>query len=50
MEISESQIKSIVGEVMAKMQLNKDISGMHGVFGDMNMAIAKQKKHRRLCV
>ena len=44
MEITESQIKSIVGEVLAKMQLKENVSGMHGVFADMNTAVAKAKE------
>ena len=42
--MTESQIKSIVGEVMAKMQLNNSVSGMHGVYADMNTAIEKAKE------
>ncbi len=44
MELSENQIKSIVGEVMAKLQLESGVSGMHGVFSDMNTAIAKARE------
>ncbi|MBQ7919930.1 MAG: aldehyde dehydrogenase EutE [Lachnospiraceae bacterium] len=48
MEITESQIKSIVGEVMAKMQLENSVSGMHGVFADMNTAIEKAKEAQKV--
>ena len=47
MEMTESQIKSIVGEVMAKMQLNNSVSGMHGVYADMNTAIEKAKEAQK---
>ena len=46
--MTESQIKSIVGEVMAKMQLNNSVSGMHGVFSDMNTAIEKEKEAQKI--
>ena len=42
--MTENQIKSIVEEVVAKMQLSGNTSGMHGVFSDMNTAIAKAKE------
>ena len=48
MEMTESQIKSIVGEVMAKMQLNNSVSGMHGVYADMNTAIEKAKEAQKV--
>ena len=48
MEMTESQIKSIVGEVMAKMQLNNSVSGMHGVYADMNTAIEKAKEAQKI--
>ena len=48
MEITESQIKSIVGEVMAKLQLESSSSGMHGVFADMNTAIEKAKEAQKV--
>lgn len=43
MEITESQINCIVGEVMARMQRNEDTAGMHGIFADMDTAIEKAK-------
>ena len=46
--MTESQIKSIVGEVMAKMQLKESVSGMHGVFKDMNTAIEKAKEAQKV--
>ena len=46
--MTESQIKSIVNEVMAKMQLNESVSGMHGVFKDMNTAIEKAKEAQKV--
>lgn len=48
MEMTESQIKSIVGEVMAKMQLGTQVTGMHGVFSDMNTAIEKAKEAQKV--
>lgn len=46
--MTENQIKSIVEEVMAKMQLSGSTSGMHGVFSDMNTAIAKAKEAQKI--
>ncbi len=46
--MTESQIKSIVGEVMAKMQLKESVSGKHGVFTDMNTAILKAKEAQKI--
>ena len=46
--MTESQIKSIVGEVMAKMQLQETVSGMHGVYADMNTAIEKAKEAQKV--
>lgn len=48
MEFSESQIKSIVGSVMAQMQLNSSSSNMHGVYQDMETAIAKAKEAQKI--
>ncbi|MDC7301701.1 aldehyde dehydrogenase family protein [Agathobacter ruminis] len=47
MEITESQIKSIVGAVMAKMQLGEDTGNMHGIFSDMNEAIEQAKRAQK---
>ena len=46
--MTESQIKSIVGEVMAKMQLQEGVSGTHGVFADMNTAVEKAKEAQKV--
>ena len=46
--MTESQIRSIVGEVMAKMQLKDGVSGMHGVYADMNTAIEKAKEAQKV--
>ena len=46
--MTESQIRSIVGEVMAKMQLQEGVSGMHGVYADMNTAIEKAKEAQKV--
>lgn len=46
--MTESQIKSIVAEVLAKMQLKEESSKMHGVFGDMNTAIEKAKEAQKV--
>ncbi|MEE1113466.1 MAG: aldehyde dehydrogenase family protein [Eubacterium sp.] len=40
MQINESMVKDIVQEVMAKMNINEAPSGKHGIFKDMNDAIA----------
>ena len=48
MEMTAAQISAIVGEVMAKMQIGSDVSGMHGVFTDMNEAIAKAKEAQKV--
>lgn len=44
MPINENMVQDIVKEVLAKMQLSETATGMHGVFGDMNEAIAAAKK------
>ena len=46
--MTESQIQSIVGEVMAQMQLGSKTTGMHGVFADMNTAIEKAKEAQKI--
>lgn len=46
--MTAAQISAIVGEVMAKMQIGSDVSGMHGVFTDMNEAIAKAKEAQKV--
>ena len=41
-------VQDIVQEVMAKMQITSDVSGSHGVFKDMNEAIAAAKKTQKI--
>ena len=50
MHVSEEMIRSIVKEVMAKMQSAEGCSGKHGVFKDMNEAIAAAKEDKSLNV
>ncbi len=47
MEITEAQVRTIVQEVMAKMNLAGDTNAMHGVFADMETAIAKAKEAQK---
>ena len=44
MAVNESMIQDIVKEVMARMQISAEPTGKHGVFNDMNDAIAAAKK------
>ncbi len=44
MPIEESTIRDIVQEVLAKMQIAEEPSAKHGIFTDMNDAIAAAKK------
>lgn len=44
MPINESAVQDIVKEVIAKMQISEAAGGKHGVFADMNDAIAAAKK------
>ena len=48
MPISESMVKDIVQEVMAKMQLADAPSGKLGIFKDMNEAIEAAKKAQKV--
>lgn len=41
-------VQDIVQEVMAKMQISSGVSGNHGVFQDMNDAIAAAKKAQKI--
>ena len=41
-------VQDIVQEVMAKMQISSGVSGNHGVFQDMNEAIAAAKKAQKI--
>ena len=44
MSLNENMVRDIVSEVVAKLQMNESVSGMHGVFKDMNEAIEAAKK------
>lgn len=44
MPLSENVVQDIVKEVVAKLQIAEEPSGKHGVFNDMNEAIAAAKK------
>ncbi|MFI3208693.1 MAG: aldehyde dehydrogenase family protein [Eubacteriales bacterium] len=44
MAINEKEVQDIVQQVMAKMQIQETVTGKHGVFDDMNDAIAAAKK------
>ena len=44
MPLNEKMVQDIVQEVMAKMQISKAPSGMHGIFKEMNDAVAAAKK------
>ena len=44
MLVNENLVQEIVQEVMAKMQIEDDVQKSHGVFNDMNEAIAAAKK------
>ncbi len=48
MEITDSQMKRIVGEVIAKLELGSQAAGRHGVFADMNTAIEKAKEAQKI--
>ena len=48
MPLSESMVKDIVQEVMAKMQLADAPSGKLGIFKDMNEAIEAAKKAQKV--
>lgn len=42
--MNEQMVNDIVQEVMARLQVSKSTTGMHGVFPDMNEAVAAAKK------
>ena len=44
MLVNENLVQEIVQEVVAKMQIEDDVQKSHGVFADMNDAIAAAKK------
>ena len=48
MSVNEQMVQDIVQEVVAKMQITSDVSGSHGVFKDMNEAIAAAKKTQKI--
>lgn len=47
MSVNEQMVQDIVQEVMAKMQIASEVTGSHGVFGDMNEAIEAAIKAQR---
>ncbi len=48
MQITETQIKNIVQQVLAQMGAQSPASGSHGVFADMETAIAKAKEAQQI--
>lgn len=48
MPVSESMVKEVVQEVLAKMQISDAAGGKHGVFTDMNEAIAAAKEAQKV--
>ena len=48
MSVNEQMVQDIVQEVMAKMQIASEVTGNHGVFRDMNDAIAAAKKAQKV--
>ncbi|MBQ7505823.1 MAG: aldehyde dehydrogenase EutE [Lachnospiraceae bacterium] len=48
MPVDETMVRSIVQKVMAGMQLQESPSGMHGVFRDMNDAVAAAEKAQKI--
>ena len=48
MNLSESQIQSIVTSVMTTIKAQESKSGCHGVFEDMNVAIEEAKKSQKI--
>lgn len=47
MSVNEQMIQDIVQEVMAKLAIASDVAGNHGVFQDMNDAIAAAQKAQK---
>lgn len=47
MPINESMVQEIVQEVVARMQIEENVSQKHGVFADMNEAIEAAKKSQQ---
>lgn len=48
MNLSESQIQSIVTSVMTTIKVQESKSGCHGIFDDMNIAIEEAKKSQKI--
>ncbi|MDD3360493.1 MAG: aldehyde dehydrogenase EutE [Hespellia sp.] len=48
MPVNENMVQDIVQEVLAKMQIAEAPTGKHGVFTDMNDAIAAAKKSQKI--
>lgn len=48
MAVNESMVQDIVKEVMAKMQIGAAPTASHGVFSDMNEAVAAAKKSQQI--
>ena len=48
MSVNEQLVQDIVQEVMAKLQIAADVSANHGVFKDMNEAIAAAQKAQKV--
>ncbi len=46
--VNEQMVQDIVQEVMAKLQISADVTGGHGVFKDMNDAIAAAQKAQKI--
>ena len=47
MLVNENLVQDIVQEVVAKMQIAESASGKHGIFTDMNEAIAAAKASQK---
>ena len=48
MSVDEQMVQNIVSEVMAKMQIDSETTGCHGVFADMNEAIEAAKASQKI--
>lgn len=48
MELSESQIQSIVSSVVSTLNNQNSLNGSHGIFDDMNVAIEEAKKSQKI--
>lgn len=47
MAVNEKLVQDVVREVVAKLQINADVSGSKGVFTDMNAAIEAAKQAQK---